>query len=360
MASELGLLHSFGRPWTGSMIELSFGRSATDFETAHSWTASEEDSPFTKAMQSGYFSRRSRRGGENLRKLLAQECVLEQLIEATTQTQGKSCTDEPVDDTYIARYLCKFLHENAGFRHSLTSLLPTYGTETAISAPPKPRNRQLRCHSSEPEISGSSRSDSKSPERKNLSLSSLCLEGNLRQPQIQPLSPRKRLSLSDSEICYAKEEETEEETSTPKDVENEKDDTAAQEENADTNITNEQPTLPVVFITEVESETTNTTSTPTDDLSSSSSSKESEVTVAEEAAASTDKPKKARKSVRFTDEQGGELVEEKMIADTSLPPLLQTVRIECKSCYCCYHHMALYAKNQALFVHWHIVICTCY
>lgn len=374
MASEIGYIYTTGRHWTGSMVELGFGQSESRFQTAHSWTASEEDSAFGRALRSGYFSRHSRKDEGDLQKLITQECVLQHLLGTTAaKTQGAkgaSCTesnDPPrVLESTLARYLLEVIKQKSSIRHSLTSLLPTEGTESQ----PRPstetatdisqsRSRHFRCHSSEPGFPrGRNRPDTRSLDRQTLTLSSLCLEASAALRQLQtscPISPqRKRLSLSDSEICYAeKEEEQEEETKVAKTgekteknaedaAENEADQTKEQEKQdekreekeAEASEAQHEPSdaaaVPVFVIdSDGDGPSSNTTTPIRGDDEDPEEQAGSAVT--NEGEASPPQLQRRKKSVRFADEIGSKLCEENMIADTSLPPILSRMKCELSS-----------------------------
>ncbi|VDD79164.1 unnamed protein product [Mesocestoides corti] len=313
--TENSMVSELGRHWTGSMIELGYGQRELAFGTVPNWIASKSDSPFS------YFSRRdSRKFQEGPRKMFAEELFFKQLLGAPSSpdTECKDGTDRADNkgglQSSIARYLLEIIKEKAGVRHSLTSLLPTEMKDSSFYSIEKDfRHRKIRCRSCEPQIKGSG------PD--NPSLSSFLFEcmSLSRQCQLRcPLSPpRKRLSLSDSEICYAKELEQ----SVPDSATSSTDAVCqpiSQVEDPSQQCTenpSEQPPSSPVFVTSEDLEVDNGTTCsspllPKDEVSAK------EVPIAEV-------PKTTKKCVRFADDIGNNLFEEVLIPDTSLPPMLQ-------------------------------------
>ncbi|KAL5971947.1 Protein phosphatase 1 regulatory subunit 3B-B [Taenia solium] len=325
MVSELGLIYSAGRHWTGSMIELGYGHQEPTFRTAHNWMASVDESTLS------CLPRRGEDNGETQRDLITSGLILEQFLEATSNSCA-SCGDVPdgsanrcVLPSSIARYLLELIKEKSGFRHSLTSLLPTEIQEsTQCYVGYEYRHRKVRCRSCEPQSKGS--------QLGNPTLSSFLFErlimGRQHQPRCPISPPRKRLSLSDSEICYAKDlaESTENESANCDDTElPQKNPTENSSETVEVTASSEEPKTTPVFdageeITESEEVLNEATF-----LDPSPNSKESEAALCAIPLIETPKTPK-RKTVRFADDIGDALFQERVIIDTALPPTLHLER----------------------------------
>ncbi|KAM7537748.1 hypothetical protein Aperf_G00000072130 [Anoplocephala perfoliata] len=332
MVSELGLICSVGKHRTGSMIELDYGHHGENFKKDFSWMEPVDESSLR------CLSRRSKSLEDGQRGLITGGLILEQLI-GTTSSRSSSCGDLADGALYrsvlppsLARYILQVLKEKAGFRHSLTSLLPTERQDTAIcSTDYEFRRKKVRCRSCEPQA--------KSSHMEGSALSSFIFDHyilnqcNQSRGSISP--PRKRLSLSDSEICYAKDlqepvvkgtleneviegtKETSEETASLEstesiDSEPESREEAAKVPDSDTIITEEE-----VKENELSCE-------PVDAAPS--------LSPAEEEGPSTEPiiievPKSSKKKVvRFADDIGDALFQERIIINTSLPPTLHLDR----------------------------------
>ncbi|CDS41934.1 Protein phosphatase 1 regulatory subunit 3B [Echinococcus multilocularis] len=325
MVSELGLIYSAGRHWTGSMIELGYGHRESTFKTTRNWMASVDKSTFS------CLARRSEDNGDTQRELITSRLILEQFLEATSNS-STSCGDIPdgsasrcVLPSSIARYLLEIIKEKAGFRHSLTSLLPTEIQEsTQCYVGYEFRHRKVRCRSCEPQ--------SKGPQLGNPTLSSFLFERfvmSRQQQQRCPISPpRKRLSLSDSEICYTKDlaGSTEHE---PVNCNNTK---SSQKSSVESSLKTvevaaspEEPKTTPVFVAGEEITGTEEVANEATSLDSPPVSKESEATLFE--ALPTEVPKTSKKkTVRFADDIGDALFQERVIIDTALPPTLHLER----------------------------------
>lgn len=314
------------------MIELGYGHREPTFKTAHNWMASVDESTFS------CLPRRGEDNGETQRDLIASGLILEQFLEATSSSSA-SCGDVPDGSTNkcvlpssIARYLLELIKEKAGFRHSLTSLLPTEMQEsTQCYVGYEYRHRKVRCRSCEPQ--------SKGPQLGNPTLSSFLFERLIMARQHQPRCPisppRKRLSLSDSEICYAKDlaGSTENKSASCGDTElPQKSPVEIPSETVEVTASSEEPKTTPVFdageeITELEEVVNEATS-----LDPSPDSKESEAALCETPFMEVSKTPK-RKTVRFADDIGDALFQERVIIDTALPPILHLERPFCRSSF---------------------------
>ncbi|VDM18006.1 unnamed protein product [Hydatigera taeniaeformis] len=325
MVSELGLIYSAGRHWTGSMIELGYGHREPAYKTAHNWMASVDESTFS------CLPRRSEDSGETQRDLITSGLILEQFLGATSDS-GASCEDVPdgsankcVLPSSIARYLLELIKEKAGFRHSLTSLLPTEIQEsTQCYVGYEYRHRKVRCRSCEPQ--------SKGPQLGNPTLSSFLFErlvmGRQHQPRCPISPPRKRLSLSDSEICYAKvlADSTGVEAANRDSTDSsQKCPVTTSSETIEVTTSPEEPkTTPIFDAGEeiIESEEVDNEATL---LDTSPESNELGAVLCESTSMEVPKIPK-RKSVRFADDVGDALFQERVIIDTALPPTLHLER----------------------------------
>lgn len=334
MVSEPSLICSVGKHRTGSMIKLGYGHHEANFKKDCSWMESVDESSIK------CLSRRSNSLEDGQRGLITGGLILEQLIGATS-SRSSSCGDLVDGDSTrsvlppsLARYLLQVLKEKAGFRHSLTSLLPTERQETAnCYLGYEFRRKKVRCRSCEPH--------SKSSQMENSALSSFIFDRYILNQENQPRGaispPRKRLSLSDSEICYAKDipEPAVKETS-----ENVKPKQATSEEIATSDYTESVDSEPESREEAVKTPTSDTVVTEEEEKEESScepvdvsplrSSAEAEIPTTDSLVSEVPKCSKKKKTVRFADDIGDALFQERLITDTSLPPTLHLQRSLCK------------------------------
>lgn len=235
MASELGFIYSLGRHWTGSMIELDYNRNSLIESSNSDWTMGEDvpvhadDGLINNTSPWGFLEEHD--FGKFLKNEYTNECVLKKLIAISknpciatttfisthrlnkTSSTEKSEKEPTALSKSIERWLLKVIRDKAQLRHSLTNLAPSgtsySGSRTQCHLSNLHRTRPARPHSSEREV-GSRRGLDLYHRRieetceSSSTLTPLCLENM--QLGSMPAGTRKRLSLSDSEISYAKEE----------------------------------------------------------------------------------------------------------------------------------------------------------
>lgn len=318
MVSELGLIYIGGKHWTGSMIELGYGHHECNFKKNRNWMEPVEDSSFKCTSRRG----NSRKDGQ--RGLVASGLFIEHFLESTSDGTPNGSALPPS----LARYILQLLKEKDGFRHSLTSLLPSeiqepFGYEFW--------HRKARCRSCEPQA--------KSSQFGSAALSTfffehffLNLQDQLAQCSTSP--PRKRLSLSDSEICYAKDlpEPTVKdalERDTIVEVIPEVSEETTTVESSESIDSPDEPAKTLIFEAGTTEEEDNDEEEQQEEKECSAEpiAVNPPIPTSEELEQPSEnlsviKLSKRKKSVRFADDVGSVLCQEKVIADTSLPPIL--------------------------------------
>ena len=326
MVTELGLIYSTGRHWTGSMIELGYGHKDPNFDSGRKWITSVDKSILSYLPDLGEDGRGRRR------EVITSGLILEQFLETTSCRNG-SCRDATdgsanggVLSSSIARYLLEIIKEKAGFRHSLTSLLPTEMQEsTQCFMGCEFRHRKIRCSSCEPQMKGT---------KGNSILSSFLFERLTRSRKHKTqcgISPqRKRLSLSDSEICYVKESPESTTKEPTKDEENELNEIAHSEiiAGSDTNSDLVDETTKTPIFEAGEENEKNEEKIVEANISESPIPQIAEIVPNESSKVEVQKVRK--KTVRFADDVGDALYQERLIPDTCLPPVLHFDRQFCK------------------------------
>ena len=287
------------------MIELGYGHQESSFESGRKWM-DPSDKSFLSCLPG--------HSEDSQRNLITSRFFFEHFLGATCSSSG-SCDGSACRcflSTSIVRYLLQLIKEKAGCRHSLTSLLPTEMQEpTQYYIGYDFRPRKMRCHSCEPQ--------SKGTQLGNSILAPLLFErfvqSSKHKSQCVISHQRKRLSLSDSEICYAKD--------SPEPVVNEPTNSEKNEPPATTSETNtvvdppEESTKTPCFEAGLEEEMEQETMDETPTLPSPKNEKTDSTESPNEEA-----PKPRKKRVRFADDVGDALFEEKLIQDTCLPPIL--------------------------------------
>lgn len=320
MVSELGLIYADGKHWTGSMIELRYGHHEFNFKKNRNWMDPVEESSFKCT---SHFSN-SRRDGQ--RGLLTNGLFMENFLESASRDMPNGIPKGNALPPSLARYILQLLKEKDGIRHSITSLLPSemqepFGYELW--------HRKARCRSCEPQT--------KSSQFGSATLSTfffehffLNLQNRLTKSNTSP-PPRKRLSLSDSEICYAKDlpeqtmEESLERITTVEIIPEVSEETTTLESSESLDSPEEPAKAPIFEAGTIEEdngeELEENTECPVEPVAANPSTPTSE-----EPEEHLDPPvikvSKKKKSVRFADDIGCVLCQEKLITDISLPPNL--------------------------------------